>query len=76
MNIPVILKSFINIFKNSDVKTIKTSAKIIVTIITVKNTVMQNPLNCQIASTMKMNVKICKTFPFLKRYFKKGFFGS
>ena len=74
MNNSVILKVFINIFKNSDVKTITTSAKIIV-IITVKNTVIQNTLNRQIANTKKMNVKICKTFPLFKRYFKKGFFG-
>ena len=52
-------------------KTIKTSAKIIVTI-TVKNTVMQNALNCQITNTKKMNVKIQKTFPtFLKDILKK-----
>ena len=51
-------------------KTIKTSAKIIVTI-TVKNTVMQNALNCQITNTKKMNVKIQKTFPiFLKDILK------
>ena len=49
------------IFKNSAVKTIKTSAKIIV-IINVKNVVMQNALNCQITSTKKMNMKIWKTF--------------
>ena len=51
-----------NIFKNSAVKTINTSAKIIV-IITAKNKVMQNALTCQITSTKKMNVKIYKTFP-------------
>ena len=52
-------------------KTIKTSAKIILTII-VKNTVMQNALNCQITNTKKMNVKIQKTFPiFLKDILKK-----
>ena len=73
MNIPIIQKSFINIFKNSAVKTIKTSAKIIV-IITVKNKVMQNALTCQITSTKKMNMKICKKKKKL-RYFEKGFFG-
>ena len=62
VNIPIILESSINIFKNSAVKTIKTSAKIIV-IITAINKVMQNALTCQITSTKKMNVKIYKTFP-------------
>ena len=57
-----------NIFKNSAVKTIKTSAKIIVTI-TVENIVMQNALNCQITSTKKRNVKIRKTFPIFLKIF-------
>ena len=61
VNIPIIQKSFINIFKNNDVKIIKTSAKIIVTI-TVKNTVIHNALNCQTTSKRKINVKIRKTF--------------
>ena len=49
--------SFIKIFTNSAVETIKASAKIII-IIPVKDTVMQNALNCQIAGTKKMNVNI------------------
>ena len=51
-------------------KTIKTSAKIILTII-VKNTVMQNALNCQITNTKTMNVKIQKTFPIFLKYILK-----
>ena len=35
--------------------------------ITVKNTVMQNALNCQIASTN--NVEISKTFPIFLKIF-------
>ena len=54
VNIPIIQKSFINIFKNNDVKIIVT--------ITVKNTVIKNALNCQITRTKKINVKIRKTF--------------
>ena len=61
VNIPIIQNSFINIFKNNNVKIIKTSAKIIVTI-TVKNTVIHNALNCQTTSKRKINVKIRKTF--------------
>ena len=57
-----------NIFKSIAVKTIKTSAKIMV-IITVKNKVMQNALTCQITSTKKMNMKICKTFPMFFKIF-------
>ena len=72
VNIPIIYKSFINICKNSAVKTIKTSAKIIV-IITLKNKVMQNALTCQVIITKKINIKICKTFPVFLRYFEKGF---
>ena len=41
--------------------------------ITVKNTVMQNALNCQIASTKKINVKISKTFPIFLKIFRKSF---
>ena len=37
--------------------------------ITVKNTVMQNALNCQIASTKKINVEISKTFPIFLKIF-------
>ena len=65
VNIPIIQKSFTNIFK-----TIKTSVKIIV-IITVKNKVMHNTLTCQITSTKKMNLKICKTFPMFLSILKK-----
>ena len=54
VNIPIIQKSFINIFKNNDVKIIVT--------ITVKNTVIKNALNCQITRTKNINVKIRKTF--------------
>ena len=43
VNIPIIQEIFINILKNSSVKTIKTSAKIIAIII-IKNTVTQNAL--------------------------------
>ena len=63
MTIPIIFESAINIFKNSAVKTMKTSAKIMI-IITVKNTVMQNGLTCQITIIKKMNMKICKTVEF------------
>ena len=70
VNIPIIQKSFTNIFKSTAVKTIKTSVKIIV-IITVKNKVMHNTLTCQITSTKKMNLKICKTFPMFLSILKK-----
>ena len=59
-------ESFINILKNSTVRTMKTSAN------HRKNIVMQNGLNCQIISKKKMTTKICKTFfIFLKIFLKK-----
>ena len=71
VNTPIIWESFIKIFTNSAVKTIKTSAKIII-IITIKKAVMQNAWNCQVTGTKKMNIKICKTFPIsLKIFWKK-----
>ena len=62
-----IRKFYKNIYKQC-CKTIKTSAKIII-IITVKDTVMQNALNCQITGTKKMNMKIYKTFPIFLKIF-------
>ena len=73
VNIPIIYGSFINTFKNGAVKPIKTSAKII-EIITVKNTVTQTALSCQISTTKKMNMKIRKTFPTVFKIFRKSLF--
>ena len=71
VNIPIIRESFMKKFTNSAVKTIKTSAKIII-IIPVKSTVVQNVLNQQITGTKKMNMKICETFPIFLTTFCKN----
>ena len=38
-------------------------------IITIKNKVTQKVLTCQITSTKKMNMEICKTFPIFLKIF-------
>ena len=55
---------FINIFKNSAVKTVKTNTKII-GIITVKNTVIQNALQVQIKNKYKNTQNISNIFKVL-----------
>ena len=66
-------KNFIKILKNSAVKTIKTTAEVIIIIIE-KITVMQSALNCQVTSRNKINTKKCKTLPISLRYLENCFY--